>query len=120
MSRQPEQTLEDALRARVDRALADLPYARRTLFGVPCFCAGSHLFAFLWEGTRVGLAFRDEDDALALRSLPGAEPWFPSRSRGAVPNAVLLPTGLTDDDEALARWLQRAHAQAVTTPPQRR
>lgn len=120
MRRQAAQTLEDALRARVDEALAELPYARRTMFGVPCFYAGAQLFAFIWEGERMGLAFRDVDDALALRSLPGAEPWFPSRHRGAVPNAVLLPPDLASDDEALARWLQRAHAQAVTAPAARR
>lgn len=120
MHRQAAQTLEDALRARVDGALADLPYARRTMFGVPCFYVGPHLFAFIWEGERMGLAFRDADDALALRSLPGAEPWFPSRNRGAVPDAVLLPPDLAADDEALSRWLQRAHAQAVTALPARR
>jgi hypothetical protein len=33
---------------------------------------------------------------------------------------VLLPPALAEDDDALARWLQRAHAQAVTAPPARR
>jgi len=114
--------LEDLLRERVDAALAELPYARRVLFGLPCFYAGPHLFAFIWEGERLGLAFTDDEDAEALRSLPGAEPWFPSRRHGAVPKAVLLPEELVEDEEALAHWIQRAHAQAITAParPSRR
>ena len=47
--------MEDLLRERMDQALAELPYARRMVFGVPCFYAGSHFFPFIWEGERVGL-----------------------------------------------------------------
>lgn len=108
--------VEAFLRARLDEALADLPYARRTLFGGPCFFAGANLFAFIWEEERLGLVFQDPSDAEALRSLPGADPWFPDRSRGAIPRAVLLPQALVQDGEGLARWIQRAHAQALTAP----
>ncbi|MFN8011860.1 MAG: TfoX/Sxy family protein [Holophagaceae bacterium] len=113
---------EARLRARVDEALAELPYARRVLFGGPCFFAGPNLFAFIREDARLGLVFQDASDAEALRSLPGAEPWFPDRSRGAIPRAVLLPPALVEDEEGLARWVQRAHAQALTAPrtPSRR
>lgn len=108
---------EELLRERLDSALAELPYARRTLFGGPCFFAGANLFAFIWEAQRLGLVFQDATDAEALRCLPGADPWFPDRSRGAIPRAVLLPPGLVQDGEGLARWIQRAHAQALTAPP---
>ena len=108
--------MEDLLREKLDAALAELPYARRLLFGVPCFYAGSHLFAFIWEADRLGIAFQEPEDAEVLRSLPGAEPWFPSRRHGAAPNAVLLPEDMVEDEEALAHWIQRAHAQALTAP----
>jgi hypothetical protein len=113
---------EARLRARLDEALAELPYARRTLFGGPCFFAGVNLFAVIWEEERLGLVFQDLSDAEALRSLPGAEPWFPDRSRGAIPGAVLLPQALVEDEDGLAHWVQRAHAQALTAParPSRR
>lgn len=103
-------------RARLDEALAELPYARRVLFGGPCFFAGANLFAFIREDARLGLVFQDASDAEALRSLPGAEPWFPDRSRGALPGAVLLPPALVEDEDSLAPWVQRAHAQALTAP----
>lgn len=109
--------VEATLRARLDEALADLPYARRTLFGGPCFFAGATLFAFIWEEERLGLVFQESTDAEALRSLPGAEPWFPDRDRGALPGAVLLPAEMLQEDDALARWIQRAHAQALTARP---
>ncbi|MBK8724565.1 MAG: TfoX/Sxy family protein [Holophagaceae bacterium] len=108
--------VEDALRGRLDEALAELPYARRTLFGGPCFFAGATLFAFIWEEERLGLVFQDAGDAEALRTLPGVEPWFPDRSRGALPHAVLVPMALLEDREVLAHWIQRAHAQAITAP----
>lgn len=103
---------------RLEEALGDLPFRRRKVEGIPTFFAGEAGFAFFWEG-RLGLLFRDPDDALELMRDPEALPWMIHPGLPPTPNAVLVPRAWLEEPDRLAPWIQRAHAQASTVVQKR-
>ena len=108
--------LERALR----QALPDLPFLRKAVFGCPTFFAGSRHFAVIWEHSRLVLCFQQEEPAIDLLKLPGAEVWVPSSRHPPATRAAILPPELALDPEALAPWARLAYGQALAAGPKAR
>jgi TfoX/Sxy family transcriptional regulator of competence genes len=104
----------------VEDAVASLPaVSRRTMFGCEGWFARDQVFALVWKEGRVGVKLVEAMAFDELMAQPGADPWQPG-GKMTMSHWVLVPPALHDDDEALAAWLVRAHAQALSAPPKKR
>jgi TfoX/Sxy family transcriptional regulator of competence genes len=88
--------------------------AEKRLFGCDGLFARDNIFGLIWKTGRIGLKLTTPADFDTLMAMPGAEPWAP---RHPMSHWVLVPESFHDDEEALALWARKAHAQALDAPP---
>jgi TfoX/Sxy family transcriptional regulator of competence genes len=100
----------------LEDAALPLPGVRRKkMFGCEALFAEDRIFALIWKEDRIGLKFPDPAVAAEALALPGAAPW---RAGDKVMGGwALVPEAFHDDPAALAAWVQRAHALALSAPP---
>ena len=111
-----EMPILDELAARFDEMVEDLrAVAKRRMFGCDAWFAGGTIFGLIWQEGRIGVRLPDEAAFAELMGTPGAEPW----RVGTKPMShwVLVPEAFVDDEAALRRWIERAHALALAAPP---
>ncbi len=96
-------------------ALASQPAAvERTMFGCPCAFVGGNMTAGLYgDDWFVRLP---TDERAELLATDGARPFEPMPGR-PMREYVVLPPSIVADDAALATWVSRAVAFALTLPP---
>jgi hypothetical protein len=101
--------------ARYRASLVAQPAAvERTMFGCPCAFVGGNMTAGLYgDDWFVRLP---ADERAELLATDGARPFEPMPGR-PMREYVVLPPSIVADDEALATWLSRAVAFAMTLPP---
>jgi len=97
-----------------DGQIADLPAARRLMFGYPAAFANGQLACGLFgDGMMVRLP---DDERARLLALPGAKVFDPMGGR-PMKEYALLPPDLLEDEEAVHGWMEKAVAYAATLPP---
>jgi TfoX/Sxy family transcriptional regulator of competence genes len=105
-------TLLVELRGRLEEASERLPDVTvRKMFGCDAFLARGKIFAVVWREGRIGLKLPDAL-ANAMRALPGAAAW--KLGDMVMRQWALVPETLHDDSQALAGWVEQAHAAALT------
>jgi TfoX/Sxy family transcriptional regulator of competence genes len=90
---------------------------RRTMFGFPSAFAQGQLFAGLFEETL--LVRLEEQDRQELLAEEGAALFEPMAGR-PMREYVVLPAAMLEDDGAVALWMKRGLAYALSLPPKRK
>jgi len=110
---------DEALAGRIREAVSDLvagePVEEKKMFGGLAFLLGGHMaVAASGQG---GLMVRVEPSETAvLLEEPGAAP-FEMGGRGAMDGWLRVSSEALEDDDALARWVDRGLAYARSLPP---
>lgn len=108
----------DDLEALFDDAADDLPaVAKRRMFGCQAWFADGAIFGLIWKEGRIGVRLPDEGVFAELMGMAGADPW--RAGDRAMAHWVLVPEEFHDDEDALRRWVERAHGIALAAPPKK-
>ena len=106
----------DELAQRFGRVLDRFPDAeRRKMFGYPAAFVGGNMVTGLHQRDWVVRLPEDQQDAARAEGATAFEP-MPGRP---MKNFVALPATTLADEEALARWVERAVGHGKTLPPKR-
>ena len=101
---------------RFGRVLDRFPEAeRRKMFGYPAAFVGGHMVTGLHQRDWVVRLPEDQQEAARAEGATAFEP-MPGRP---MKNFVALPAATIADEEALARWVERAVGHGMTLPPKR-
>lgn len=116
-------SLNEHLLELLEDASIPLPgVTRRRMFGSEAMFVDGRIYALVWnkEG-RLGVKLTDPADREALLAVAGAESWSPG-GKAVMQKWVLLPESFHDDQQAVAHWVRRAHAQQAASekPPAKR
>lgn len=88
---------------------------RRKMFGAEAVFVHGRIFAAVHDD-RLVMKFASQESFDALSRL-GGEPWSPAGNEMRMSGWLRAPESFHDDDEAVAQWTRRAHAEAHALGP---
>ena len=102
----------DWLRERMEAAIGELPgVSRKRMFGCDAYFHNDKIFSLVWKEERIGVKLPDEASFAELSKVKGVEPWSPG-GKMTMGAWLLVPAAWNEDEDKLAPWVARAHAQA--------
>lgn len=87
----------------------------RKMFGCDAAFAGDAIFGLIWKEGRIGVKLTDGEDYEALMALDGAGPWKAGPMK--MSHWVLVPESMHGKKTVLAKWVAKAHTQALKPRP---